>query len=61
MNNKSKIGFIATIAIASSAFVTGCASTESSPTVKNPNSENPYAPTEANLAVATVAGGCFGA
>ncbi|WP_435978501.1 peptide-methionine (R)-S-oxide reductase MsrB [Psychrobacter sp. DM4] len=59
MNNKSKIGFIATIAIASSAFVTGCASTESSPTVKNPNSENPYAPTEANLAVATVAGGCF--
>ena len=59
MNSKSKIGFIATIAIASSALITGCASTESSPTVKNPNSENPYAPTEANLAVATVAGGCF--
>ncbi|MGP4713489.1 MULTISPECIES: peptide-methionine (R)-S-oxide reductase MsrB [unclassified Psychrobacter] len=59
MNNKSKIGFIATIAIVGSAFITGCASTESNTTVKNPNAENPYAPTDTNLAVATVAGGCF--
>lgn len=46
--------------VTSSALLVGCASTESSPTVtKNVNAENPYAPTDSNLAVATVAGGCF--
>lgn len=45
--------------LASSALVAGCASTENSSSIKNPNADNPYAPTDPNLAVATVAGGCF--
>lgn len=50
----------ATVIAASSIFYVGCASTENSPTVKtNTVVDNPYAPTDSNLAVATVAGGCF--
>jgi peptide methionine sulfoxide reductase msrA/msrB len=45
--------------VASSAFYVGCASTENTSTVKNTPIDNPYAPTDPNLAVATVAGGCF--
>lgn len=53
---------VGTAIVASSAFFAGCASTESTPTVKSATTENvtnPYAPTDPNLAVATVAGGCF--
>ncbi|WP_367106010.1 peptide-methionine (R)-S-oxide reductase MsrB [uncultured Psychrobacter sp.] len=45
--------------VASSALYAGCTAAENSTTVKKPNAENPYAPTDPNLAVATVAGGCF--
>lgn len=45
--------------VVSSAFYVGCASTENTSTVKNTPIDNPYAPTDPNLAVATVAGGCF--
>ncbi|MDN3398704.1 peptide-methionine (S)-S-oxide reductase MsrA [Psychrobacter sp. APC 3426] len=45
--------------IASSALYVGCAATENTDTVKNTRIDNPYAPTDSNLAVATVAGGCF--
>ena len=45
--------------VASSVFYVGCASTEKPPTIKNVSIDNPYAPTDPNLAVATVAGGCF--
>ncbi|MBP2280878.1 peptide methionine sulfoxide reductase msrA/msrB [Psychrobacter sp. PL19] len=51
----------ATVIAASSVFLVGCAAstTEINPTVKGPTVDNPYAPTDPNLAVATVAGGCF--
>lgn len=45
--------------VASSVLYGGCTAAENSTTVNNPNAENPYAPTDPNLAVATVAGGCF--
>tara|TARA_R100000935_G_scaffold938_2_gene3170 strand:+ start:2742 stop:3974 length:1233 start_codon:yes stop_codon:yes gene_type:complete len=45
--------------VASSAFYVGCAATENTPTVKDISVSNPYAPTDSNLAVATIAGGCF--
>ncbi len=45
--------------VASSTLFAGCASTENTPTVKDSSAVNPYAPTDPNLAVATVAGGCF--
>ena len=45
--------------VASSALYGGCASTETTPTVKDISVSNPYAPTDPNLAVATIAGGCF--
>lgn len=47
------------VIIASSALYVGCAATENTPAVKNTVIDNPYAPTDPNLAVATVAGGCF--
>ena len=47
------------VIIASSALYVGCAATENTPAVKNTAIDNPYAPTDPNLAVATVAGGCF--
>lgn len=45
--------------VASSALYVGCASTENNPTTKDSTIDNPYAPTDPNLAVATMAGGCF--
>ena len=45
--------------VASSALYMGCAATENNSTVKDASADNPYAPTDPNLAVATVAGGCF--
>tara|TARA_R110002051_G_scaffold24997_3_gene61432 strand:- start:730 stop:1962 length:1233 start_codon:yes stop_codon:yes gene_type:complete len=45
--------------VASSALYGGCAATENTPTVKDISVSNPYAPTDPNLAVATIAGGCF--
>ena len=45
--------------VASSALYSGCAATENTPTVKDISVSNPYAPTDPNLAVATIAGGCF--
>lgn len=45
--------------VASSALYAGCTTAENSTTVQNPSADNPYAPTDPNLAVATVAGGCF--
>ena len=59
MNIKQPIKILSMALLTSSAFLVGCASTESNPTVKNTTVENPYAPTDPNLAVATVAGGCF--
>lgn len=59
MNRKLKTGAIVISMAASSIFYVGCASTENTATVKNTPIDNPYAPTDPNLAVATVAGGCF--
>ncbi|GAF61317.1 hypothetical protein JCM18903_1311 [Psychrobacter sp. JCM 18903] len=39
----------------------GCAATENTPAVKNTAIDNPYAPTDPNLAVATVLAVVFGA
>lgn len=50
----------ATVIAVSSVFYVGCAaSTENNPTVKTSTINNPYAPTDPKLAVATLAGGCF--
>lgn len=43
--------------VASSIFYVGCASNEKTATATDV--DNPYAPTDSNLAVATLAGGCF--
>ena len=59
MNFKRQVKVISMAVLTSSAFLVGCASTESTTTVKNVNADNPYAPTDPNLAVATIAGGCF--
>jgi len=59
MNFKLHAKVVGMAIVASSALYAGCASTENSTTVKNPTAANPYAPTDSNLAVATVAGGCF--
>ncbi|WP_201557768.1 peptide-methionine (R)-S-oxide reductase MsrB [Psychrobacter sp. 72-O-c] len=61
MNFKLQARVVGTVIVASSALYVGCAAstTEISPTVKGPTVDNPYAPTDPNLAVATVAGGCF--
>ena len=59
MNHKLKTGAIAMAVAAISMVFVGCAATENTPAVKNTAIDNPYAPTDPNLAVATVAGGCF--
>ncbi len=59
MNFKMNAKIVGMALVASSALYAGCASTENSPVVQNPTAANPYAPTDPNLAVATVAGGCF--
>lgn len=59
MNLKLHAKVVGMVVVASSAFYVGCASTENSTKVQTPTAANPYAPTDANLAVATVAGGCF--
>lgn len=59
MNRKLKTGAVVMAIAASSTLYVGCASTENTATVKNTPIDNPYAPTDPNLAVATVAGGCF--
>lgn len=59
MSFQQQIKIMSMAVLASSALAAGCASTENSSSIKNPNADNPYAPTDPNLAVATVAGGCF--
>ncbi|WP_201605749.1 MULTISPECIES: peptide-methionine (R)-S-oxide reductase MsrB [unclassified Psychrobacter] len=59
MNHKLKTGAITMAVAAISMVFVGCAATENTPAVKNTAIDNPYAPTDPNLAVATVAGGCF--
>lgn len=59
MNFKLQAKLIGTALVASSALYMGCSATDSSTVVKNSSADNPYAPTDPNLAVATVAGGCF--
>ncbi len=59
MNFRKPAKIISMAILTSSAFLLGCSSTDNTPTVKNPTADNPYAPTDPNLAVATVAGGCF--
>lgn len=59
MNHKLKTGAISMAVAAISMVFVGCAATENTPAVKNTAIDNPYAPTDPNLAVATVAGGCF--
>ncbi|MGO2120283.1 MULTISPECIES: peptide-methionine (R)-S-oxide reductase MsrB [unclassified Psychrobacter] len=58
MNRTLQTRVAAVVVAVSSTLFVGCAATET--TAKTtPTSENPYAPTDPNLAVATVAGGCF--
>ena len=59
MSFQRQIKVMSMAVLASSALLAGCASTENSSSIKNPNADNPYAPTDPNLAVATVGGGCF--
>lgn len=59
MNFIRQAKIITTAIVASGALLAGCASTENSTVVKDPSADNPYAPTDPSLAVATVAGGCF--
>ncbi len=59
MNRKLKTSAIIISMAASSIFYVGCASTENTATAKNSPIDNPYAPTDPNLAVAILAGGCF--
>ena len=59
MNFKLQAKVVGMAIVASSALYVGCTAAENSTTVKSPNADNPYAPTDPNLAVATVAGGCF--
>lgn len=60
MNIKLKAGAFMTVMIASSAFFVGCTGTETTPSVDSRDgADNPYAPADPTLAVATVAGGCF--
>ncbi|WP_350557758.1 peptide-methionine (R)-S-oxide reductase MsrB [Psychrobacter sp. CAL346-MNA-CIBAN-0220] len=59
MDFKIQAKVVGTVILASSAFYVGCASTENSPTVQTSTVDNPYAPTDSKLAVATLAGGCF--
>ncbi|MDN6308751.1 peptide-methionine (S)-S-oxide reductase MsrA [Psychrobacter sp.] len=57
---KSQTKIIGMAIVASSVLYVGCAATENTSTMQQDNAtDNPYAPTDANLAVATVAGGCF--
>ncbi|WP_350656249.1 peptide-methionine (S)-S-oxide reductase MsrA [Psychrobacter sp. S1-30-MNA-CIBAN-0213] len=58
MNRKLKTGAIVISIAASSIFYVGCASTEK-PATTTTVVDNPYAPKDPNLAVATLAGGCF--
>lgn len=57
MKHKLKTGAAAIAVMAISTIYAGCAATEKTPTATVV--DNPYAPTDANLAVATLAGGCF--
>lgn len=57
MNINLKTGAVAVVIGASSILYVGCASNEK--TVTPTTVDNPYAPKDSNLAVATVAGGCF--
>ncbi|MGM8898306.1 MULTISPECIES: peptide-methionine (R)-S-oxide reductase MsrB [unclassified Psychrobacter] len=59
MNRKLKASAAMMAIAASSTLYAGCASTENPATVKSTPVDNPYAPIDSNLAVATVAGGCF--
>lgn len=59
MTFKSQAKIIGIALVATSALYAGCTAADNSATVKNPSAANPYAPTDPNLAVATVAGGCF--
>ncbi|MDE4454075.1 peptide-methionine (S)-S-oxide reductase MsrA [Psychrobacter sp. DAB_AL62B] len=59
MNYKLQSKVVGMAIVATSAFYVGCAATENTPAVNNTPIDNPYAPTDSNLAVATVAGGCF--
>ncbi|MGP5223967.1 peptide-methionine (R)-S-oxide reductase MsrB [Psychrobacter aquimaris] len=59
MNYKLQAKVVGIAIVASSALYVGCAATENTPAVENTSIDNPYAPTDPNLAVATVAGGCF--
>jgi len=59
MNLKLKTGAVVMAIAASSTLYVGCASTEKPPTTTTTVSDNPYAPKDPNLAVATLAGGCF--
>ncbi len=57
MRYKLKTGAAAVAVMVISTVYVGCAATEKTPTTSA--IDNPYAPTDANLAVATLAGGCF--
>ncbi|PYE38346.1 peptide-methionine (R)-S-oxide reductase MsrB [Psychrobacter fozii] len=60
MNLKLNTKVAAMVVAASSTFFVGCAATENTAKTTPPTTgNNPYAPTDPNLAVATVAGGCF--
>ena len=59
MSFKIQAKIIGMAIVASSALYAGCTAADNSTTVKSPTAVNPYAPTDPNLAVATVAGGCF--
>lgn len=58
-NYKLQAKVVGMAIVASSALYGGCAATENTSTVKNTSIDNPYAPADPNLAVATIAGGCF--
>lgn len=56
---KLQAKIVGMVIIASSVLYAGCTATENTSIVENSPIDNPYAPTDPNLAVATVAGGCF--
>ncbi|WP_348548428.1 peptide-methionine (R)-S-oxide reductase MsrB [Psychrobacter sp. KFRI-CH2-11] len=59
VSNRPSIRWLGLVIVASSAFYVGCAATENTSPPNASSIDNPYAPTDPNLAVATVAGGCF--
>lgn len=46
MSFQQQIKIMSMAVLASSALAAGCASTENSSSIKNPNADNPYAPTD---------------